>query len=211
MTGDDNQALRAALRSGDSQRLRVFFDRHYDAMAVLVRATVDTEDDVDDVIQSVWREAIAAGAGIRNHGSSRAFLFSFLLPHLGEDSASGTQEGDELRADSDAADGTAISSADEFVPDGMPWAGHWEELPQPWSPAAEAWLRSADGRRVITGFLDSLSMVDRVVLVLRDMDGWSASEVTGLSGLGSDDQQVVLGRARIALHAAIDRATRELT
>lgn len=196
MNGDDAEALRSALRSDEPEQLRTFFDRHYDAMATLLRPVVGSEDDVDDVIRSVWQEAIASGSAIRNHESPRAFVFSFLLQHL--DDVAETSEPDTVDDD------------DPFVPDGQPWAGHWEELPQPWGPETESWLRSDDGRRAVTAFLDSAPLVDRVLLVLRDMDGWSASDVTALTGLGADDQQTVLSGARDALHAAIDRAVGEL-
>lgn len=197
MNGYDAERLRAALRSGEPERLRIFFDRHYDAMATLLRSVAGSEDDVDELIQSVWREAIATGSTIRNHESPRAFVFSILAQHLGD--AEETDEPD------------TVDDVDPFVPDGMPWEGHWEELPEPWGPATETWLRSGDGRRAVTAFLDNAPLVDRVLLVLRDMDGWSASDVTALTGLGSDDQQVVLSRARDGLHAAIDRAVREST
>jgi RNA polymerase sigma-70 factor (ECF subfamily) len=196
VNGDDAEALRAALRSDEPQHLRIFFDRHYDAMATLLRPDAGSEDDVDEIIRSVWQEAIASGDTIRNHESPRGFVFSFLLQHLGE-----VEETDEP---------DTVDDDDPFVPDGMPWAGHWEELPQPWGPETETWLRSDDGRRAVTAFLDSAPLVDRVLLVLRDMDGWSASDVTALTGLGADDQQAVLTGARDALHLAIDRSVREL-
>ncbi|SRR6266566_7763987 len=195
----NDEALRDALRSGDLHRLRTAFDRHYEAMGLVLRPWARDDAEVERMIEATWLEAIAARESVPDRGSARAWLFSFLQNRYEEALR-------EKEAGGPGDDGRDESEDDRFVPDGEPWAGHWNEFPQGWGARADDWLRSPQGQEMLTAFLLAAPPRDRLLLVLRDMDGWSPHEVAALTGLLPGVQREELSRAREALRTAIEMA-----
>jgi RNA polymerase sigma-70 factor (ECF subfamily) len=176
---DDHQ-LAQALRTGEPDLLRAAVGRHFDAMSRLARAlTGRSEADVDRLIAGVWVSAAADFPRAEPRGSARAWLFSRLF--------------DACRA---------------FLPADHEWEGHWAEFPVPWH-GREDWEGSPEGRAVLARAIDSLPPPERNVLILRDLDGWSAAEVASLTQLPPGRQREVLFRARVSVRAAIDPMLRE--
>lgn len=182
---------RIALRDGDLAALREVFDRYHDSMSLVLRSLAADEDELDGLLRSVWVAAIADRVNVPDRGSPRAWLFSFVLRCFDVDSPAVADGGD-----------------DPFVPAGRPWADHWDVLPDPWPDGTESWLRSPAGRSTVLEFLASSAFPDRLLLVLRDLDGWSPEEVAALTGWSPQVQREVLARARTALHTAIRAAVR---
>lgn len=181
----DSKKLAAALRTGQPDQLRAAFNRHFEAMSRLARGlTRRSEADVGRLIESVWISALADFPQVRPEGSVRAWLFSRLLERCGREEPG-------------------------FLPAGDPWEGHWTEFPVPWRAGSDDWEHSPDGRAALEHAIASLPSLDRTVLILRDLDGWSASEVSGLTQLMPEEQREVLFRARLAIRAAIDPMLRE--
>jgi RNA polymerase sigma-70 factor (ECF subfamily) len=181
----DSKKLAAALRTGQPDQLRAAFNRHFDAMSRLARVlTRRSEADVGRLIETVWISALADFPQVQPEGSVRAWLFSRLLEMCGREEPS-------------------------FLPAGDPWEGHWTEFPVPWRAGSDDWEHSPDGRAALEHAIASLPSLDRTVLILRDLDGWSASEVSGLTQLMPAEQREVLFRARLAIRAAIDPMLRE--
>ena len=181
----DGKKLAAALRTGQPDQLRAAFNRHFDAMSRLARVlTGRSEADVGRLIETVWISALADFPHVQPEGSVRAWLFSRLLEMCGREEPG-------------------------FLPADDPWEGHWTEFPVPWRAGSDDWEHSPDGRAALEHAIASLPALDRTVLILRDLDGWSASEVGGLTQLMPEEQREVLFRARLAIRAAIDPMLRE--
>lgn len=183
----DGEKLAEALRSGQPDQVQDAFDRHFDVMERLARAlTGRSREDVGRLIEAVWVSAVADFSRSEPRGSVRAWLFARLL---------------------DVCD--PAPEMPGFLPADDPWEGHWTEFPAPWRAGWQDWERSPEGRLVLERALDSLPPLERTVLILRDLDGWSASEVGGLTQLMPEEEREVLFRARLAIRAAIDPVRRE--
>ena len=181
----DSEKLAAALRTGQPDQLRDAFNRHFDAMNRLARVlTRRSEADVGRLIEAVWMSAVRDFPQVQPKGSVRAWLFSRLLEMCGPEEPG-------------------------FLPAGDPWEGHWADFPMPWRSGSDDWEYSPDGHAALEHAIASLPSLERTVLILRDLDGWSASEVGGLTNLMGDEQREVLFRARLAIRAAIDPMVRE--
>ena len=87
--------------------------------------------------------------------------------------------------------------ADRFQGDGEPYPDHWREFPHPW-PDQHPTPR---GRHP-----PALPDLWRRVVILRDVKGQSATEVSAATGLTADQQRDVLNRARESIRQAVDRA-----
>lgn len=192
----DGRRLAKALQTGQPDQLRAAFDRHIDAMTLLARSLAGGSDaSADHLVETAWTSVMADFARNPPRGSARAWLFTRLL---------------ELRDPAFDPGTPMLDDPDgpEFLPADDPWEGHWTDFPVPWRAAPDAWESSAAGRAVVGAGIAALPLVERVVLILRDLDGWAPSEVGALTGLLPDQERDVLFRARLKIRDVIDPALR---
>ena len=71
-------------------------------------------------------------------------------------------------------------------------------------------MLSGETRRVIQETIAALPPGQRLVITLRDVEGWDSSEVRSVLDLTETNQRVLLHRARAKVRAALeDYATKE--
>ncbi|NUR58420.1 MAG: sigma-70 family RNA polymerase sigma factor, partial [Catenulispora sp.] len=92
-----------------------------------------------------------------------------------------------------------------FRPDTDLYPGHWNpgQKPQPWSLPETAALQ-AEARAVLGAALAALPDRHRVVVTLRDVEGYSSEEVSSMLGISAGNQRVILHRARGAVRARLE-------
>ena len=73
--------------------------------------------------------------------------------------------------------------------------------PREWPEDA---LLAAEVRSVIGAAVQQLPDSQRVVITLRDLDGWAAGEVCEALGISDGNQRVLLHRARARVREALD-------
>jgi RNA polymerase sigma-70 factor, ECF subfamily len=76
-----------------------------------------------------------------------------------------------------------------------PYAGHWREFPARW-PLEEQPTRAAEFRSQLAAALALLPARQRIVITLRDVEGYSSAEVCSILGISASNQRVELHRAR---------------
>lgn len=190
----DDRGLAAALRTGDPQRLRAAFDRHIIAMTLLARSLSGGGDTtVDQLVATIWTSVTADFDRDQPRGSARAWLFARLAMLDPTAGAAALDEGPD---------------GPRFLPADDPWEGHWVDFPAAWRAAPDAWETSAAGRAAVVDGIAALPLVQRVVLVLRDLDGWTPAEVGALTGLPPDEERAVLSAARMKIRNVLDLALR---
>jgi RNA polymerase sigma-70 factor (ECF subfamily) len=89
-----------------------------------------------------------------------------------------------------------------FRPPGAPFPGHWWEFPAPW-PAPETALLDGELTGRLAAAVEALPERQRVVLTLRDLEGYSSDEVCGILDVTAANQRVLLHRARASVRAAL--------
>jgi RNA polymerase sigma-70 factor, ECF subfamily len=90
--------------------------------------------------------------------------------------------------------------ADRFQGEHDPYPDHWKEFPRPW-PADQA-----VGPEALQAALAALPDPWRRVLILRDVEGLPAVEVSAATALTAEQQRDVLNRARELLRESLGRA-----
>ena len=65
--------------------------------------------------------------------------------------------------------------------------------------------RSQATREVARAAIERLPAAERLVITLRDVEGWSADEACQALDLTDGDQRALLHRARSRVHAALER------
>jgi RNA polymerase sigma-70 factor (ECF subfamily) len=196
--------LLGALRRGDERAFATLVERHGTSMLRLALVYVRDRAVAEEVVQEAWlgvlngierfegrsslatwlHRIVANLAKTRAVKEARSVPFSALAgPDIGEQGPSVPPE--RFRGPEDR------------------WAGHWAMPPQPWGrPDHE--LLSAETRDWIAAAIDALPQTQRQVIMLRDVEGWSAEEVCNVLELSETNQRVLLHRARTKVRQALN-------
>lgn len=85
------------------------------------------------------------------------------------------------------------------------WPGHWASPPQRWDEIPEQRLLGTETRAELEAAVAGLPPGQRIVLSLRDIEGWSAAEVCEALDLTETNQRVLLHRARSAVRKELEK------
>src|SRR5262249_28062969 len=88
-------------------------------------------------------------------------------------------------------------ASDEF-PD------HWSVAPRPWNSSPEAQLLTKETMTVLENAIELLPEAQRIVLTMRDVDGWTGEEICNALGISETNQRVLLHRARSKVRGILE-------
>lgn len=105
----------------------------------------------------------------------------------------------ELGEDEPAVDPT------RFRGQGDRWPGHWMSEPANWEGEPERRLLAGESWHVIHEAIATLPVAQQRVIMMRDIDGWSAPEVCSMLEVTEPNQRVLLHRARSKVRRALEQ------
>jgi RNA polymerase sigma-70 factor (ECF subfamily) len=214
MLHQDEASLVTALRNGDEEAFLALVDAYGAAMRRVARSFVRSDAIADEVVQEAWLGALRGLDRFEGRAAVKTWLFRIVAniarTHAVREARSLPFSALEL--DHEAATHEPALPPDRFQgPDGR-FPGGWASFPTPWSNEPEAALLAAETRRLIDATIATLPTGQRLVITLRDVEGWDANEVCSVLELSETNQRVLLHRARAKVRAAIeDYATKEDT
>jgi len=190
-----------ALRAGDERVFAALVDESYASLALtFVRSRAVAEE----VVQETWLGALKGLDRFEGRSSLKTWIFR-ILTNTAKTRAE--REGRSIPFSSLGGEVDEPSvSADRFLDAGHPtWAGHWSSYPQSWADLPEHRLLSNETRRVAEKAMDALPATQRLVVRLRDVEGFSSEEVCDILNISEANQRVLLHRARSRVRAALER------
>jgi RNA polymerase sigma-70 factor, ECF subfamily len=202
-TVDEAQLLRS-LRDGDETAFAMLVDEHGSAMLRIARLYVRDRAVAEEVVQEAWLGVLRGIDRFEGRSSLRTWLFR-IVTNLAK--TRGVRESRSVPFS--ALVGDEVEDAGPSVPPerfrdpGDRWSGHWASPPEKWG-RPEQELLSAETRGVIARAIEALPDVQRQVITLRDVEGWSSDEVCNALGLSETNQRVLLHRARTKVRHALD-------
>lgn len=197
----------AALRAGDEKAFRELVREHQSALLRLAVMYSPSRAVAEEVVQETWLAVLRGIDGFEGRAALRTWIARILI------NIARRRAGQEARsvpysslgattADSAGTAGPTVDPA-RFHARG-PNAGHWISVPDDWSALPEAHLAAAEARRLVLEAVGRLPVRQREVITLRDMEGWTAPEVSDLLGITPGNQRVLLHRARAAVRQALE-------
>jgi RNA polymerase sigma-70 factor (ECF subfamily) len=96
-----------------------------------------------------------------------------------------------------------VVDALRFEGAGAAWADHWSAPPRPWEDPQRR-LASLEARRYLREAIAELPERQRVVVVLRDVEGLDSDEVCELLEISEGNQRVLLHRGRAGLRNSLE-------
>jgi len=196
-------ALVADLRVGKEDAFAALLDRYYDAMIRVARLHVATRQAAEDVVQETFLGVIRGIDRFEGRSSLKTWIFRILVNRA---KTRGEREGrtwpfsslgPELDVDEAAVDPARFFEAGR-------WCGYWQAPPSAEHLPEAHVLASEVGERLLAA-IDVLPTNQRLVITLRDVQGFSSSEVCELMAISEANQRVLLHRARSKARATLER------
>jgi RNA polymerase sigma-70 factor, ECF subfamily len=190
-TDVDEAALVAGLRAGDEGCFAHVVDAWSAGMLRVARAFVATPESAAEVVQDAWLAVIEGIDRFAGRSALRTWVYRILINTA---KRRGTRENRVLPWSSvgPTVDPACFQGPDE------PYPGHWRQFPTPWRTPEQHTL-DAEVRHLLAAAIDRLPDRQRVVLVLRDVEGCDAEEVCSILDITAANQRVLLHRARAAV------------
>ncbi|MEP6598766.1 MAG: sigma-70 family RNA polymerase sigma factor [Actinomycetota bacterium] len=195
MTTTDDELV-DALRAGDERAFAELVDRHSPAMLAVARGHVASREVAEDVVQDTWLALLKGIDGFEGRSSLRTWLFRVLVNIA---KTRGVREKRSVPVDLHVDNAGPTLSAARFQSVEDRWPGHWVRFPAPWHGSPEHMLLADEALGLVRRELARLPEQQRLVVSLRDVDGFDSGEVCALLDLTAANQRVLLhrGRARI--------------
>lgn len=200
----EEQLLVQALRDRDEAAFELVLDRYYSAMLRTAMIYVGSRARAEEVVQETWLAVLGGIHRFDSRSSLKTWIFRILINRA---RTCATREARVIPLSSfgqgeDADGGGTPYPADPLggcPPDAEPvFCGSAAMARNP-----EDWILSEELGEQIEAAMATLPQKQREVIVLRDVEGWSPSEVCNMLGITESNQRVLLHRARVRVRDAL--------
>jgi RNA polymerase sigma-70 factor, ECF subfamily len=195
----DEELLRR-LRAGDEAAFALVLDRWSPGMLRLARSFVSTPDSAAECVQDAWLAMLEGIDRFEGRSALRTWVYRILVNTA---KRRGVRENRSVPWSSIGPEDGPTVDPDRFRGPGEPYAGHWREFPAPWPSPEDATL-AVEVRYVVAAAVADLPERQRVVLTLRDVQGYAADEVCSILEITPTYQRVLLHRARAAVRGRLE-------
>lgn len=194
------------LRDRDEAAFTLLVDAWSGGMLRLARSFVATPESADEVLQDTWLAVLTGVAGFAGRSSLRTWVYRILVntaKRRGE-RESRTVPWSSWAPEQAERDEPTVDPARFQGPDD-PYPGHWKGFPSAWpaQPSPESQVLVGEVRDRLAAALDGLPARQRIVITLRDVDGYTSDEVCSILDISAENQRVLLHRARAAARRAL--------
>ncbi|HEY0619022.1 MAG TPA: sigma-70 family RNA polymerase sigma factor [Kribbella sp.] len=193
------------LQSGDEAAFGLVLDSWSGGMLRLARSFVSTEESAAEVVQETWLAVIEGIGRFEGRSSVKTWVYRILTNTA---KRRGTREQKVVPLSSIDSDKGPTVDPSRFRPPGDPFPGHWWEFPPTW-PTPEQGLLGGEVRSRLAAALDELPHRQRIVIVLRDVEGYGSDEVCDLLEITAANQRVLLHRARAFVRGKLEEYYKE--
>ena len=189
---DADVSLLRRLRDGDEQAFVALVGRYHSSMLRLALSFVSSEAVAEEVVQDTWLAVLRGLSRFEERSSLRTWLFTILVNRA---RTTGVREARTVPV----ADAGPAVDASRFGP-----SGAWSSPPEHWAEEAENRIDAAKLSGLLRSGLDDLPGRQREVVLLRDVEGLSSSEVCAVLAISVANQRVLLHRGRSRLRQTLE-------
>jgi len=200
---DGDEPLLAALRRREEAAFVALVRRYHSLMLRVAYAQLNDKSAAEEVVQETWLAVINGIDSFEGRSILRTWIFRILT----------YQASARLRRDGRLIPFSALASADAAAaepsvdPARFLFRDHgrlpfyWVSDPTQWPEDA---LLAAEVRSVVEAAVQQLPDGQRVVITLRDLEGWDPGEVCAALEISEGNQRVLLHRARSHVREVLD-------
>jgi RNA polymerase sigma-70 factor, ECF subfamily len=201
----DETELIERLRAGDEAAFAALVDELTPALMRVALMYVPSRAIAEEVVADTWLGVIKGIDRFEGRSALRTWIFQILLNIA---RTRGKREKRTLpfsalrRGGDDGGDEPAVD-ADRFQGRDGVRPGWWAKPPAEWE-GADVRLESNETRDLLLKAIADLPRRQRDVIVLRDVQGYSAEEARNILDVSETNQRVLLHRARSKVRAALE-------
>ena len=209
--GDDtalaDARLLAALRAGDEAAFLQLVDRYHASLLRLALMYVSNRQVAEEVVQETWLAVLLGLKRFEGRSALKTWIVRILLNKA---KTRAQREGrsvpfSSLPALDVEADEPSVEPERFYSADHPQWPSHWAAPPHTWESVPEQRLLARETRRRLREAIAALPAQQQEVILLRDIEGWTAAEVCNTLALSETNQRVLLHRARSKVRRALER------
>ena len=197
--GDDARLV-ADLLAGDEEVFMAVVRREHASMVRYAQLFLSSRASAEEVAQEAWMGILVGVPRFEGNTSLRCWMYGIVA------NCAKSQERRDGRSiplsglrEEDEDDALAL---DRFFGPGSREAGRWMRPPAPW---ADDLLEQAEMLAVVQDAFERLPQLQREVITLRDVGGWSTREICSLLGITEGNQRILLHWARSRVRADLER------
>jgi RNA polymerase sigma-70 factor (ECF subfamily) len=190
LSAEDSQLVRR-LRNGDEAAFTSLVARHHESMIRVALPYVRTKAIAEEVVQETWLAALRGLAGFEGRSSLKTWIYQILMNQA---RSIGVREARDL----------PIGDPQRAVDPSRFRNGSWSSPPVPWTDDIEDRVVAEGLTKSLHDAIDDLSEAQRVVLILRDVESFTAEEACLTLGISDSHQRVLLHRARSRLRGLLE-------
>ena len=193
------------LRDGDDTAFALVLDAWSDGLLRLARSFVADADTAAEVVQETWLAVIRGLARFEGRSALKTWVYRICVNQAKRRGVAESRFEPVPGVD----EGPTVDPG-RFRAEGELYAGHWRSFPPPW-PDPEQQALAGEIRARLAVALAALPERQRVVITLRDVEGYGSDEVCEMLEITAANQRVLLHRARAFVRAELESyfATRE--
>src|SRR5215475_4052388 len=194
----DESALLDALRRGDEDAFGRLVGEHHASLRRVARLYVASAAIADEVVQDTWLGVIRGIWAFEGRSSLKTWIYRILV------NRARTRAVRESRSTPLAGPLPTEIETEPIPGDDSPAPGHWPHPSLHPDASPERSLLTKELRGTLRTVIDALPSNLRIVLWLRDVEGWSSGEVCNALAIQETNERVLLHRARSRVRAALE-------
>jgi RNA polymerase sigma-70 factor, ECF subfamily len=197
----DDEAMVIRLRARDSAAFRELVTMHHARLCRLAASFVPGAAIAEEVVQETWIAVIKGIDGFEQRSSLRTWITRILL-NIARTRGPKERRSVPFSSLDGGGPGSPAVDPDRFT--GPPGRGGWSDPPAHWSDLPEAVVESGETFGLVAQTVQQLPEQQRWVVMLRDVEDWSSTDVCDYLGITEGNQRVLLHRGRSSVRAALE-------
>jgi len=201
----DDLSVIEALRRGDEGAFARLVDQYHASLRRVARLYISDRAVADEVVQDTWLGVIQGIWAFEGRSSLKTWIFRILINRAKTRAAREGRTVPFARFSAEVDVAEAAVAPDRFRPADHPTEpGHWTHPPQDLGASPEHRLLAREAREQLQHAIEALPENQRMVLVLRDIEGRSTEEVCDFLRVQATNVRVLLHRARAKVRVALE-------
>jgi len=192
-----------ALRRGDEEAFLNLVNSYHGTLLRLARIYSPTREVAEEAVQETWIAVLHGLDGFEGRSALRTWICHILV-RIARRRPAAESRSMPFSSFAENGDSAPAVDPDRFQRTG-PYAGHWVNPLPDWASLPEHALLSQEVQEVVADAIAELPPNQRIVITLRDIEGWTSTEVCELLEIEEGNQRILLHRARSRVRAALER------
>jgi RNA polymerase sigma-70 factor (ECF subfamily) len=194
---DGERTLVERLKGRDESAFTEMVEHYYGYLLPLANFYVSNRAVAEEVVQEAWLAVLKGIDRFEERSSFKTWL-SRIVMNLAR--TRGVRESRMVPfssfADHEASGSEPAVDPERFQVATDQYPDHWSNAPRPWNPDPEERLLSNETMAILDDAFQLLPEAQRLVLTMRDVNGFTAEEVCNVLAISETNQRVLLHRAR---------------